>query len=222
MCDSVADIVFVLDSSGSIEISGQGNWNLMLNFLVDIVNRLTIGPNAIRVGVVSYSGQSKVNFLLDEHTNKSELVNAIKRIPYIGDSTNTAAAIEDMRTKVFTQRGDRSNVQNMAIVITDGESNIDQRNTIPNAERAKNDGIIMLAVGITKEINLDELRGISSNGVEGETYWRSSGFGVTEDIVENIVTQTCVVLEAGEVNNKKYNMHSQHMTATCTSCNLVL
>ena len=191
MCDSVADIVFVLDSSGSIEISGKGNWNLMLDFLVSIVNDLNIGSNAIRVGVVSYSGLSKVNFLLDEYTTRSDLVDAIQRIPYIGDSTNTAAAIEDMRTKVFTQRGDRPNVPNMGIVITDGESNIDARNTIPNAQRARRDGIIMFAVGITEQVNKTELRGISDNGVEGETYFLSPGFNVTTELVQNIVSQTC-------------------------------
>ena len=181
----------MLDSSGSIEISGRGNWNLLLNFIVNLVSRLTIGSNAIRVGVVSYSGRSKVNFLLDEYTTRSDLVDAIRRIPYIGDSTNTAAAIEDMRTKVFTQRGDRPNVPNMGIVVTDGESNIDERNTIPNAQRARRDGIIMFAVGITDEVNIAELRGISTNGVEGETYFLSAGFNVTTELVKNIVSQTC-------------------------------
>ena len=163
----------------------------MLDFLVSIVNDLNIGSNAIRVGVVSYSGLSKVNFLLDEYTTRRDLVDAIRRIPYIGDSTNTASAIEDMRTKVFTQQGDRPNVPNMGIVITDGESNIDAINTIPNAERARRDGIIMFAVGITEQVNKTELRGISNNGVEGETYFLSPGFNVTTELVQNIVSQTC-------------------------------
>ena len=164
----------------------------MLQFLINIVQSLRIGPDAIRVGVVSYSGRSTVNFVLDEHTTKRDLVNAIRNIPYIGDSTNTAAAIEDMRTKVFTLPGDRANVQNIGMVITDGASNIDPHLTVPNAGKAKKDGIIMLAVGITNEVNVTELAGISSNGIEGETYWLSPEFRVSQDIVQNIVNQTCI------------------------------
>ena len=166
----------------------------MKNFAVNIVQGLTIGLDSFRVGVVSYSGWSKVNFLLDEYTTRRDLVDAIRRIPYIGDSTNTAAAIEDMRTKVFTQRGDRPNVPNIAILITDGESNIEEWKTIPNARKAKNDGIIMLVVGITDDINRGELEGISSNGVLGDSYWLSPGFEVEQDILRHILGKTTTIL----------------------------
>ena len=166
----------------------------MLEFVVNIVQSLRIGPDAVRVGVVSYATQSTVNFVLDQHTNKPALVDAIKNIPYVhigGDSTNTAAGIEYMRMKVFTLPGDRPDVQNIGIVITDGLSNEQNDMTIPNAEKAKKDGIIMLAVGITDKVNVAEIAGISSNGAEGETYFLSPEFNVTEEIVQNIVNQTC-------------------------------
>ena len=198
VCEAVADLVFVLDSSGSIEINGQGNWNLLLDFLVRLVESLDIGPNAIRVGLVSYSGRSTVNFLLDRYTRKDELINAIRNIPYIGDATNTAAAIEDMRTKVFTQRGDRPNIQNIAMVVTDGVSNVDQRNTVPNANRAKDDGIWMMVVGITDEVNETELQGISSTGVLNGSYWLSQTFQVSRTLIQGIVNRTCE-LRGGEI-----------------------
>ena len=163
----------------------------MLEFIVNIVQSLRIGPDAVRVGVVSYSTESTINFVLDQHTNRPALVDAIRNIPYIGSNTNTAAGIEDMRTKVFTLPGDRPDVQNIGIVITDGFSNVQKHMTIPNAEKAKKDGIIMLAVGITDKVNVAEIAGISSNGAEGETYFLSPEFNVTEEIVQNIVNQTC-------------------------------
>ena len=188
----LADIVFVLDSSGSIEDSGSGNWNMTLDFLVNIVNRLRIGIIYNHVGVVSYSRNSKVNFRLNWFYTKQNLVDAIRRIPYIGLNTNTAAGIEDMRTQVFTQRGDRPYLKNFGILVTDGESNINQEDTIPNANKAKNDGIIMFAVGITERINATELIEISSNGVELQTYWVLGGFNDMRDIVDRIITQICV------------------------------
>ena len=185
--------MFVLDSSGSIEADNEGNWIHILQFIINIVTRLSIGPDAVRVGVVSYSGLSKVNFLLDAYTSTRNLVDAFHKIPYIGDATNTAAAIEDMRTKVFTQKGDRSKVPNLAFLITDGASNINPGKTIPYANRARGDGIIMLAVGITDFINVTELIGISGNGVEGDTYWLLRGFGDSTEI-ENIVKRTCLLI----------------------------
>ena len=41
----------------------------------------------------------------------------------------------------------RSDVSQVAIVITDGSSNIDRVNTIPNANLAKADNIVMVALG---------------------------------------------------------------------------
>ena len=202
----LADIVFVLDSSGSIEYSGSGNWNMTLDFLVNIVNRLRIGIIYNHVGVVSYSRNSKVNFPLNWFYTKQNLVDAIRRIPYIGLNTNTAAAIEDMRTQVFTQRGDRPYLKNFGILVTDGESNINQEDTIPNANKAKNDGIIMFAVGITERINATELIEISSNGVELQTYWVLAGFNQMRDIVDKIITQICDVPCQNESNVGKFEI----------------
>ena len=47
-----------------------------------------------------------------------------------------------MRTGQFiSSRGDRVNINNAAIVITDGVSTMDKNNTIPEAIRAHNDNI---------------------------------------------------------------------------------
>ena len=64
-------------------------------------------------------------------------------------STNTADSIEAMRNEMFTaENGDRPDVRNMAIIITDGVSNINSRRTIPEADLAKEEGIHIYTVGI--------------------------------------------------------------------------
>lgn len=57
----------------------------------------------------------------------------------------------------------------------------------------------MYAVGITNEINEVELAGISSTGVEGETYWKSPSFNVARDIVDQIVEKTCTDVSTGKI-----------------------
>ena len=40
------DVVFVLDSSGSIK---RENWPLVLNFTKEVINHFTVGPEATQV-----------------------------------------------------------------------------------------------------------------------------------------------------------------------------
>ena len=202
VCAKEADIVFVLDMSSSIEAAGQGNWNQMLTFVVNIVNKLSISEQGVHVGVVTFSDDSNIEFLLDAYYDKNALTAAILGILYKGGNTNTSSGLRRMQNNVFDPtnqglRGDRLDVQNLAIVITDGGSNVNKEDTIPSADRAKADGIKIVAVGITRSVNETELRGISSTGIEGETLFRSDDFNVADDIVQTIVNQTCGIIETG-------------------------
>jgi hypothetical protein len=63
-----------------------------------------------------------------------------------------------MRTQIFTsQNGDRDDVPNIAIILTDGVSNVNSRETIPEAERVRSEGIHIYAIGIglsdTREVD---------------------------------------------------------------------
>ena len=54
-CHAVLDLGFVIDSSGSIKDADPGNWDVLLNFVRNVINRFTIGPEDVRVGAVVYS-----------------------------------------------------------------------------------------------------------------------------------------------------------------------
>ena len=83
-----------------------------------------------------------------------EVIMAIEELQYKPfQRTNTQAALRSMRRDVFDpnglgRRGDRQFVPNVAIVITDGKSNILPTNTIPEAILAMDKGITILSVGI--------------------------------------------------------------------------
>lgn len=90
---------------------------------------------AVRVGVLIYSTEVQIEFHLNEFRSKADVFAAIDNIPYIYGSTNTADALATMANTMFTARnGDRPDVPNTCIVITDGVSNINSRKTIPNAK----------------------------------------------------------------------------------------
>ena len=85
-----ADLVFVLDKSGSI---GLENWDTMIKFIITIVEAFTIGENDVRVGVLTFGGMAVPQIHLNEYYEKSELIKAIKKIKYDEKITNTYGKI---------------------------------------------------------------------------------------------------------------------------------
>ena len=67
-----------------------------------------------------------------------------------------------MRTQVFGLAGDRSNAANVAIIITDGNPTIMVSELAAEVQMTQNQGITMVAVGITNAINENVLRSLSS------------------------------------------------------------
>ena len=194
-------MVFVLDSSGSIRDNNPidnsyDNWGLLLQFVINIIDYLPVGPNNFRFGVVRFSDRGESMIFLDEFlTDKTGLIEAVRDIRYVGSNTNTASGLREMSEGQFTaDRGDRLLIPNIAIVITDGVSTIDKELTISTAVAAQEKGIKIFAVGITSSIDEEELRFMSSPPQqEDETYWKITDFTRLDDIVQSVISQTCQV-----------------------------
>ena len=207
-CTGKADITFVLDSSRSIKAANPAdrswdNYELMKQFVIQLIRRLSVARDNVRVASVSYSNEARLNFPLNRYYTVPDLVRAIEKIEYLDNQTHTADALHVMRTQAFDPshrgaRGDRPDVPNIGILITDGASNVEGHRTIPSANRAKDDGIRLLVIGVTNRINERELKGISSTGVLNQTYWKSLDFRALDAIISNIINQTCKFVIPGE------------------------
>lgn len=57
----------------------------------------------------------------------------IDAITYTRGKTNTASAISLVRSMFNANYGDRSNVPNIAILVSDGQPTVDIQNTLPQA-----------------------------------------------------------------------------------------
>ena len=87
-------MVFALDTSGSV---GPTNFQLMVDFLISVVEALDVdnadmSDQGVRVGLVSFSTNTYLQFNLNDYTNKEDLMSAIT-LRYRGGSTNTADVI---------------------------------------------------------------------------------------------------------------------------------
>ncbi|XP_045899701.1 collagen alpha-6(VI) chain isoform X2 [Micropterus dolomieu] len=154
----LADIVFIIDESGSI---GTTNFQLVRAFLHSIVSGMEISPARVRVGIVMYSDKPTALVHLDTFSDKDELLNFIKILPYHGGGTKTGAALKFTRKNVFIkEKGSRidKGVQQVAVVITDGESQDNVSTAAANLRRA---GVTVYAVGV-KDANEAELAQIAS------------------------------------------------------------
>jgi len=124
------DIVILLDESGSIS---SGNFNLIKSFLSRLIGWLDIDSGNTRVGLVKFSTNVGTSINLNVHSSVVSLQSAILALSYDGGSTDTAAGLQYVRTTMLTSAaGDRSNVSNVVIVLTDGRSNDEAATEVSN------------------------------------------------------------------------------------------
>ncbi|CAI5788343.1 Hypothetical predicted protein [Podarcis lilfordi] len=160
------DIVFVIDSSGSI---GPNNYNLMKNFMIGIVNKSDVGKELVQFGALKYSDDPHILFDLDDHSTQSAVIDAIRSDTHLGGNTYTAEALEHSKALFTEARGSRKHrgVSQILMVITDGESH-DTERLEEVSKKLRDDKITILAIGI-KEAKLDEL--LTMAGSEKNQYF---------------------------------------------------
>lgn len=140
------DIVFVLDASSSV---GTTNFDEMKDFVKDFLLDADIDKDKARVGVIIYSTSEHVMFQMNHYHTKADVFKAVDNIKYITGVTNTAGALKTMRENMFSAaNGDRPGVKNIAIVVTDGMSNVNPSKTVPEANDARANNIEIFAIGV--------------------------------------------------------------------------
>ena len=187
-CLRQKDIVFLLDASGSVE----ANYILIQELTKRVVHGLNFDGGRTRVGVITYQNEEKVRFNLNEYTSKDEVLNAIAFDQDIQNhGTHTTSALRVMREDMFQSRnGDRTGVDNVALVFTDGKSNIQNVNTIPEADLAKDDGIHMMAVGVGRRVGQNEINGMASSPSSDNAFMLEDASEL-DDIANLILDQLC-------------------------------
>ncbi len=203
-CEAQVDLCFIIDSSGSIRDNNPSdgsydNWELQQAFLSALVEIFSIGPDKTRVGAVVFSEQVNLVFSLDRYTDADSVKNAINSIPYMGQTTNTPEGLRVTREQCFNAgNGDRPDILNLAIFISDGVPFPPNRRdpALREAEDLKNEGVSVVAIGVTDVIDVDLLRAISSPPQEeGLNYFLATDFTALETIRQAVGRGTCDVVE---------------------------
>ncbi|XP_062602399.1 collagen alpha-1(XXI) chain-like [Saccostrea cucullata] len=196
---SAADIVFILDSSGSV---GSKNFEKTKEFFKAMVDGFQIGSKTVRIGAVPFSTVVHNTFQLTSFYSKSALKSHISDIPYESGGTNTADAIEYARTTSFGSYG-RNDTSKIAVIITDGKSN-DKSNTLSEAQLLRNNGVIIFSVGVGGGVDTSELQGMAT---KTSYVFDVSTFSTLNSIRDKLARTTCEVITTcdypGTPNNGK-------------------
>lgn len=147
------DVVFLVDGSNAVP-------NIR-DMILRVVDKLDVGLDNVRVSVVQYSDDTKLEFLLNEHSTKDEVKAAVQRMRNKGgNQLNTGFAL-DWVTKNIYRRSAGSRIEEgvpqFLILVTGGKSSDD---VYGPATQLKRNMVAPLAVG-GKNADADELRAIS-------------------------------------------------------------
>ncbi|XP_034725871.1 matrilin-4 isoform X4 [Etheostoma cragini] len=158
------DLVFLIDSSRSVR---PHEFETMRKFMIDILSTLDIGLNATRVGVVQYSSQLRNEFSLKTHAKLDAMVKNINEIIPLAQGTMTGLAIKYIMNSAFiAEEGDRPQVPNVAVIVTDGRP---QDRVAEVAVEAREKGIEIYAVGVARA-DMASLRAMASPPYEDHVF----------------------------------------------------
>ncbi|KAM8789552.1 collagen alpha-3(VI) chain [Rhynchonycteris naso] len=142
---AAADIIFLVDSSRSI---GREHFQVVREFLYDVVRSLAVGENGFHFALVQFDGNPQTEFLLNTYRSKQEVLSHISNMSYTGGSDQTGKGLEYvMRNHLTEAAGSRAGdgVPQVIVVVTYGRS--DDRLALPSAGRKSAD-VNVFAVGV--------------------------------------------------------------------------
>uniref|UniRef100_A0A3B4GGN5 VWFA domain-containing protein n=1 Tax=Pundamilia nyererei TaxID=303518 RepID=A0A3B4GGN5_9CICH len=151
------DVVFLIDGTTAV----RSEFPSIRDMIGRVVEKLDVGLDKVRVSVVQYSDDPKIEFLLNAHSTKNEVLQAVLRLRNKGgNNLNTGRALEFVARRVYQRSGGsrlEERVPQFLILVTAGKSTDDVSSS---ANELKKSLIAPLAIG-TRNADQDELRQIS-------------------------------------------------------------
>lgn len=151
------DVVFLIDGTTAV----RSEFPSIRDMIGRVVEKLDVGLDKVRVSVVQYSDDPKIEFPLNAHSTKNEVLQAVSRLRNKGgNNLNTGRALEFVARRVYQRSGGsrlEERVPQFLILVTAGKSTDDVSSSVNELKKSL---IAPLAIG-TRNADQDELRQIS-------------------------------------------------------------
>uniref|UniRef100_A0A667HHK2 Collagen alpha-5(VI) chain n=1 Tax=Lynx canadensis TaxID=61383 RepID=A0A667HHK2_LYNCA len=181
--DMKADIMFLVDSSGSI---GYENFGKMKTFMKNLLAKIKIGPDKTQIGVVQFSNYNQEEFQLNKYFAQKEIADAVDRMSYINSNTLTGSALTFVAQYFTPTKGARVGVKKFLILITDGEA---QDSVREPAKALRDSGVIIFSVGVygANRMELEEISG------DGKLVFQVEKFDDLNAIENELIFRVCAL-----------------------------
>ncbi|XP_056245820.1 collagen alpha-3(VI) chain isoform X3 [Seriola aureovittata] len=151
------DVVFLIDGTTAM----RSEFSSIREMIRRVVEKLDVGLDTVRISVVQYSDDPKLEFLLNEFSTKDEVRQAVMKLRSKGgNSLNTGRALEWVSRNIY-QRSAGSRIEDgipqFLILVTGGKSTDDVSTA---ADQLKRNLVAPLAIG-SRNADPDELKQIS-------------------------------------------------------------
>lgn len=115
-----ADIIFVLDTSGSMKesLDGSTRMSVLKSTMQDSINSLTQNPDN-RISIIQFASES--NVLVSNSTNRQELIDCVSGLEAVGGTNYYSSFLDTMQEINKMTASDRQDREKVVIFISDGE-----------------------------------------------------------------------------------------------------
>ncbi|KAJ8290831.1 hypothetical protein GJAV_G00018080, partial [Gymnothorax javanicus] len=182
---SKADVIFLVDGSGSIEAD---QFQSMIKFMISVVNNTDFGENHTKFATIIYSDSAKISFTLNQYNTKTGVRRAIANLKPPGGGTYTAQGLQYSLDYFEPQYGGRAaeKIPQILIVLTDGAAT--DKDKLPESARAvRKKGINIYSVGVIGALEEELL--IMANDIDKVFYVDS--FQALEVLYKNMSNSLC-------------------------------
>ena len=151
------DLIFVLDTSGSV---GTQGFDDAKSFALKMVNIFPMGRNLIHMGAIAFG--TMVFDISPLTSSSSQFVNALVQFPYQGGGTNTTGALLEAKRMFLSSPRNVTRLKRVLILVTDGHSNTHKIEPEAVVPRLAYYSIDRFVFGVGNNINPHELEAIAS------------------------------------------------------------
>jgi len=148
------DLAYIVDTSASLSPIDFGQ---ATKFASDVLQPFTVGPNDVRVALLTFSTGFKRVFNFDQYDNKAAIQAAIQAAQYLPGETDTDQALDYAASTLYSAAsGARISSAKVAVLITDGKATYSAA-AVQKAEELKNKGVTVFVIGVGDAVDKDEL-----------------------------------------------------------------
>ncbi|NXO39011.1 COSA1 protein, partial [Locustella ochotensis] len=201
------ELVFVIDSSESV---GPDNFDIIKTFMKTFIDKVSADHATTRIGIINFSHRVDLVSSLKQYTGKEYLKSAVDKMPYLGEGTYTASAVQEA---IHLFQAARPAVRKVAVVITDGQADTRDKvrlDTVVREAHATN--IEIFVIGIVQRTDphyddfLKEMQLIATDPDEEHVY-QIDDFITLSALENKLITKICENESA--LYTRKYNVLSR-------------